>query len=938
MRNRQRRLKTKYILAISAIVAVLLAFVLTMLWYTNFLIRDTEKERIIEDVRLIGANRSNNVNDLWQSHIVSMETVAAIVARVGEGGIFKEDLTPGESDGQSVDVKFTPRDNIEDILEQYLNERTMDFAGIANADGFLYLIARDNSRSLPVNISDRSYFQLSRNGFPAISDLLVSKISGNSVNIISVPVIIDGKVEAVIINAFYTDTLTRLLESKETYNEHIHSYIINQDYTAVTTFHEDVYQQRISEHIRWADINSADPGNPRSAQNAEFEDGYLSIELDDKTFYACVNTLSNDFMPEGKQWRLVTIIPEEDVSAYAVQYADVVGILAFSLSVAVIACFLLVLLLIRYAKKEQEGEIYKYRSALNLFNEYSFEYATETDKIFFSDASRRMLCLNKSEYTLRELLMEEYIDFNDYEKLRRITDKRLEETKLTVKSGKLELFLEIKFYPVKKDDSAAKVDFYIGIIEDITDTVNKHNELKIKAQTDSLTQSYNRETAVEMIDDYMKAAKNVRCALFLMDIDEFKQINDKYGHFVGDTLLTKISAVIRSVYPDENDAVIGRLGGDEFCVFVKKIPHSADVHKIAKTLCDKISSVPITGDESNFVSCSIGVAIFPRHGVDFAALYQCADNALYKSKEELGSCYTVYNHLDGGAARSYHSSDPDGVPNVEDNLSLLLTSADGEGKEKLLQIMNSALDNEEFVLYKQAKVSTSGRPPQAECLVRWDSPKYGLLMPNKFIPIFEKAGIMERFDLYILEKGIMECSGERARVKLSVNQSLQTIAAPYYLNKVKEFLDKYPYKKGYLTIEITERGLYTGMRTLVKIINKLHELGFRISIDDFGSGFTTLNILKDLDIDEIKIDRTFIDINDNYRERARIITLSVCKMAKLLGIKTVAEGVETLEQADALAKYGCDYLQGFYFGRAEPDDVFSEKFEKGEYVYPKKDA
>lgn len=938
-KKKSAQLKTKYIFAIAIIVTILLTLMASMLWVFNFYLRSSEKERVIGDVKSIGTYRAGIVTDFWQGNVEYLQTISSIMEQFCPDGLFTDENMEISVDGEIKTVNnIVPHDSITDLMRQLSGERDMDIVGIANPDGYLYSINKNDTQFRISEVFDREYFLISMSGQPALSEALESKVRKMLINVISVPVFINNDIAAVIMIAFYSETILKLW-AYDSPNIHTSSFIINQEYSAVTPFENNETQQIIIDHVKWVDINYGNIPSPtvsRAVAAAEFTDGYISMKIEGKKYYACVNSLADEHLLYNRHWRLITVIPQDDLSVYAVNYSKSASILAIGLSLAVFVCFLLIVTIIHTAKKNQEGEIFKYRSALTLINKCTFEYNPDNRTIYFSESALNVLQMERGEYTLKELLMEEYFVFNDYQKfLQLAVNPEKENVKFTVYCQKLNTYFEIVLYPISMK---SKVNLFVGVFDDVTDTVAKQNALQLKAQTDSLTHLYNRETLEQLINNYLKQTKSVRCAMLLIDIDEFKNINDTYGHFVGDELLIKIATVLRTIYDNDDLAILGRLGGDEFGLFVKNLPNSHDAEVIAKNLCDKISSIPISGNENSYVACSIGVALYPRHGTNFGSLYQCADNALYVAKEEYGSYYSVYDNLNGSGLRSYHQSETDGGLHPEDNLSLLLTSDDGKGTETLLQIMTDAIENEEFVLYKQPKVSTTGSETQAEALVRWDSPKYGLLMPNKFIPLFEKMRIMERFDFYILEKGIAACSGENAYLKLSINQSLQTITTPYYLQKVKQLLNQYDYKQGYLTIEITERGLFTGMRTLLKMINKLHELGFCISIDDFGSGFTTLNILKDLEIDEIKIDRAFIDNNNNYREKARIITHSICSMAKMLGIKTVAEGVETKEQAEYLAHYGCDYLQGFYFGKAVPDDVFEVNENNGEYRYPKTDS
>lgn len=580
-------------------------------------------------------------------------------------------------------------------------------------------------------------------------------------------------------------------------------------------------------------------------------------------------------------------------------------------------------------------QIMRFEAAMRIFKRSTFEYDVMRKDLVLNDGAKAIFGTDLSEWISLESFLYECDIESDSVADAAEAIKRLgidDEYTFEAYCGKTEKHIRINVSKIVENRGRFQSEqFIVGIIEDVTEAARRQHELETQAKSDSLTRLWNREAMAQMITHELETNKNARHALILLDLDGFKQINDKYGHYVGDVLLQKVAGRLL-VIEKNGDYTVGRMGGDEFCVFARNMETTRKVEELAKMVCRSLSSITIADSIDYYVCCSCGMAIYPRNGSTFNELYQCADSALYTSKENIGSYYTIYSNL-SLEAKSENAEKHD-QELVEDNFSLLLAQGE-EGMRLLTGILKDAMAKEEIKVYFQPKISSTGKKPLgAEALSRWSSPIYGMIMPNKFIPLFEKTKLIPELDYYVLGQCIKLQSRSTASFSINVNQSLMTLTQPYYLNEVNKHIQRYGLKSDSITVEITERGIFTSMRTISKVIQQLHSLGIRVSIDDFGTGYTTLSILKDFDINEIKLDKSFVDIKGGTgAARAKIIIKEVCEMAKALGVETVAEGVETYQQAEYLSDVGCDYLQGFYFSRAVPYEEFLKS--KDKFIFTK---
>ncbi len=392
---------------------------------------------------------------------------------------------------------------------------------------------------------------------------------------------------------------------------------------------------------------------------------------------------------------------------------------------------------------------------------------------------------------------------------------------------------------------------------------------------------------------------NKMFALIFLDLDHFKDINDTMGHDVGDLLLKSVADRLKGRVR-END-LVSRMGGDEFAILVDDCTPDGAAH-IAQGILDVLAPFHKLGNNEVFVSSSIGIAMCPDAGEDPESICKSADTAMYLAKTTGRDNYQFYSQeLHEQTVKRIH---------LENDL-------------------RRALDQNEFALFYQPKVNMSGSVIGMEALIRWQHSKLGVINPEKFIPMAEKTGLITPISEWVLHTACMQIREWEKNdylpkdTTLAVNVSLRQLKQDSFWDTLQNILSVTELDPRYLELELTESAIMNHPEETIVLLEKIHQLGARIAIDDFGTSYSSLNYLKRLPIDAIKIDMSFVhgigkDIDDEEIIKV-IITL-----AKSLGLQSVAEGVETKEQISFLHKHQCDSLQGFYFCRPLPAEVATQ--------------
>jgi diguanylate cyclase (GGDEF)-like protein len=418
---------------------------------------------------------------------------------------------------------------------------------------------------------------------------------------------------------------------------------------------------------------------------------------------------------------------------------------------------------------------------------------------------------------------------------------------------------------------------------------------------DDLTALPNRLMLKQYLDQTLSRHRRTKTplAILLMDLDRFKVINDSLGREAGDGLLRQVAERLRA-QAREGDTV-ARVGGDEFVVLIESQSNLADVSACAQRLMDHLSAPYALGRQECHVTLSIGISVFPKDGSDSQQLLKAADAAMYQAKETGGNTYRYY------------------LPSMDvHTLERLELESD----------LGHALERGEFLLHYQPMVDVaSGLITGVEALLRWQHPVRGLVPPLDFIPLAEETGLIVAIGEWVLATA---CARNRAwqlqgvtDLKVAVNLSARQFADPLFLPRLTQIVEASGLDPSSLELEITESVVMARGECAVTALEQLKLLGVQLAIDDFGTGYSSLAYLKRFPIDTLKVDRSFIrDIPGDSGDRN--ITRAIIAMAHGLGLKVVAEGVETAEQLKFLRAQRCDSVQGFLLHRPLPENEVAQ--------------
>ncbi len=447
----------------------------------------------------------------------------------------------------------------------------------------------------------------------------------------------------------------------------------------------------------------------------------------------------------------------------------------------------------------------------------------------------------------------------------------------------------------------------IGTLIDETETVLAKQQLERLARFDSLTGLFNRHVFLDEFKRVLALASRHghEVALLLFDIDNFKRINDSLGHQVGDRILIEIGERIKTTLRSSD--FFARIGGDEFAIIIEAYDNIDEIGGVLRRMQERMEHSFVIDGYSLHLSLSIGIALFPRHGRDTDAIQKAADIAMYEAKKSGKNRYAFFD------------ADSD----------VLLENIQMEHD------LSAALTQRQFRLYLQPQIRLKdGALCCAEALIRWAHPEKGLLLPERFLPIAGESGMLYKLDLMMIERTFELLhrwrTSEQHSTRIAVNISNALFHHQHFLINMQRLHDRYG--SGLcrqVELELTEEILMENKAHTDELLNALKALGFGLSIDDFGTGYSSLNHLKKLDVDKLKIDRTFIaEITRSDSDRA--IVEAIVAMGNTLNLKTLAEGVESKKQIELLKTMGCYSVQGFYYGKPLPVDDFRRQWLQSE--------
>lgn len=445
------------------------------------------------------------------------------------------------------------------------------------------------------------------------------------------------------------------------------------------------------------------------------------------------------------------------------------------------------------------------------------------------------------------------------------------------------------------DDKGQPTDKIIRF-KDVTKFNAQNDELTYMAYYDILTGLYNRNYFVRLLGEFVRRAEeeNETVAVMFLDVDDFRKINDGMGIIVGDELVQLFGQYLIDLIGD--NVVISHFNSDIYCIGIYGPYGARSVETIYQSIKERLKKpFKLTGGQEIFITVSVGVAEFPEAASNTLELINCAEIVMFKAKS-MGKDKIQY--FDGAILNDF------------------LQNVTIENKLK------EAVFSQNFIMYFQPQFRTTDRELRGvEALIRWKDDTGDMISPAVFIPIAEKNGTIVPIGTWVIEESLKAYAGWRRKYHypliMSINISAIQYKQPDFIEKLVQILEKYQISPYEIELEITESILIDDFEEITQRLAVLRDIGIKISLDDFGTGFSSLSYLKGLPIDTLKIDKSFIDtvITD---ENTRIITESIIYMVKKLGFETIAEGVETEEQFKYLNEISCDIIQGYYLGKPMP--------------------
>ena len=438
-----------------------------------------------------------------------------------------------------------------------------------------------------------------------------------------------------------------------------------------------------------------------------------------------------------------------------------------------------------------------------------------------------------------------------------------------------------------------------------TELKQLYSSLENMAFTDPLTNLPNRTLFHDRLGQLVGLCQRteVKFAVFMLDLDRFKEVNDTLGHQVGDLLLQQVAARLENVFRKSDTVArvggetVARLGGDEFAAILPTIENERDAMNVAQRIQFAMEHPILVAEHSLTISISVGIVMFPVHGNEGSMLLQRADIAMYQAKHNHQG-FAFYD-----AKQDHHS------------LSQLTMVSD----------LRKAMEKNHLLMHFQPKIDIrTGSLCGAEALVRWQHPERGFMPPDSFIPVAEQSGIIVPLTAWVLNESLKQCAQWHrcgVHIPVAVNLSVRNLHDPKITEVILNTLRRYDLPASALIIELTETAVMTDSNRALSILLALAQAGVKVSVDDFGTGYSSLANLKKLPVHEIKIDRSFvIDMNENNNEA--VIVRSTIDLAHNMNMHVTAEGVETEYTWGLLRSYGCDMAQGYFLARPMPGKDF----------------
>jgi diguanylate cyclase (GGDEF)-like protein/PAS domain S-box-containing protein len=557
----------------------------------------------------------------------------------------------------------------------------------------------------------------------------------------------------------------------------------------------------------------------------------------------------------------------------------------------------------------------KYAEEALLFKNALLEAQAEStlDGIIAVDESDRIILVNK-QFKIGFDIPEELLSLREdalvrqhvmgkmqgpdefIEKIKYIESHRGEKSndEIRLKNGKI-----FDRYTAPLVDARGQYRGRISYHRDITEQKAAEERIQFLAYYDALTELPHRALLQDRMEIALADARRrgEKIAVMFLDLDQFKAINDLFGHAFGDILLKEVAKRIQNCGRERD--TVARVGGDEFLILLGSIKDAADAAIAAQRIMTALNENFLIQGQSLNVNCSVGISMFPEHGADSETLIRNADAAMFRAKS------------DGRSKVRFFTNE---------------MNADAQERLSMDKNLRLALDRDEFFLVYQPQIEIeTGRITGFEALIRWRQPELGLVPPDKFIPVAENNGLIVPIGEWVLKTACAQARKWQddglAPVTMAVNVSAVQFRQEGFADLVKQVLTESGLLPEYLELELTESLLLSNVDVVFATLQGLKNVGLLLAIDDFGTGYSSLSYLKQFPVGKLKIDRTFIrDIAFDIDDAA--ITTAIISMAKSLRLKVIAEGVETEAQMSFLREHRCDEMQGYYFSKPiSPDEA-----------------
>jgi len=593
---------------------------------------------------------------------------------------------------------------------------------------------------------------------------------------------------------------------------------------------------------------------------------------------------------------------------------SLLGLLIFLAVVLVLMVIFLGLNFIRCKKAEKRLEIgyqqlkekeEQYRLAIEGSHNGIWDWDMQTDQFFISPRGMTILEWNKNENydkskVLESIHPDDVADFGKavYRHLKKEEEYFQHECRVLNKSGKIKWILCWGKAVWNEEGKPIRI---AGSFTDVTERKKTEERMHYLALYDTLTDLPNKLKFYEELNIALTKAKveNHLVALLCLDLDNFKNVNDSLGHFYGDLLLMQVAGRLKDSV--KKGDTVARLGGDEFIIIQKEITKAQEVSDFAEKLMDVFRKTFVLDGREFLITPSIGITVYPFDGDEGAVLLKNVDTAMYSAKKLGKNNYQFF----------------DQIMNIE-----ILERMELENS------LRKALEQEEFVIYYQPIVQTdTGKIIGVEALVRWQHPQKGLLSPGQFIKVAEETGLIIPLGNWVLENACKQVKEWRDKgfndLMLSVNLSPAQLRDDNLITTLARIINECGVIHNRIKLEVTESIAIENIGFVCSILEEIEKLGVGISLDDFGTGFSSLNYLRKLPINNLKIDKSFINkINVGYEEDE--IAIAVINLAHAMGLTVTAEGVETREQLSFLQEQNCDFVQGYYFSKPVPGNQLEE--------------